>query len=669
MTSYVRRKRASAGLHQSNNPLGIPADLRGVPSRPPTSLPRRSKLSVLVESESTQDAAQRRHAPDIEVVSESEPPQRRIAGPVAVTIAIGLFLIALAGNVARSTNGTVDLLLWPGIVLLTAAPVWGALAPNVERKHRIASVVMASVAVTFSRILLYPTDFAYHDELLHLNSLRLIQEDGHLFNAVNSLLPVTTWYPGLEIATDGMHRVTGLSVHVSASILLVLGRLAMALALVRILEIVTGSARTACIGALIYAANPQFTFFNSQFSYQSIALPLSMYAVYLFGTRDKSTRLSLIAPVLALTASAVSHHLTTMGAVLVFVGWWFVSRFIRRNQIKDLGLMAILAVAVFAAWTYFAREQVLIYVEEIFKTSYQSISGTVGGERESNKLFADDGGGKTPLWQRIISFGSVGILMLWLLPSLWHGRKIWNARNAAGVALLGVAALYPLIPASHLTVSSAEVGDRSSGFIFVGVAFAIGTWLAAWRTDLRFRIVAFAGVVVLLTGAAILGAGPRWHQVPGPYLVAADNRAVDANGLAMARWMRTYLPPENRVMVDRVNGLLTATYGHQHVFRHLADRIDMGTTSTLLLRGPQGDYDKELIKRANLDYVVADRRLATGLPRFGVYIETGETGTIGNQTQTVPPPEAFTKFDNVRGAERIYDNGTIALYDVRSLKQ
>jgi hypothetical protein len=53
-----------------------------------------------------------------------------------------------------------------------------------------------------------------------------------------------------------------------------------------------------------------------------------------------------------------------------------------------------------------------------------------------------------------------------------------------------------------------------------------------------------------------------------------------------------------------------------------------------------------------------------------VYIEQGEYGTIGTQTRTEPPPlSAFTKFDGVDGSDRIYDNGAIAVYDVRGLKK
>ncbi len=51
------------------------------------------------------------------------------------------------------------------------------------------------------------------------------------------------------------------------------------------------------------------------------------------------------------------------------------------------------------------------------------------------------------------------------------------------------------------------------------------------------------------------------RSVPG----CGDNRGVDANGMSAAYWMQTYMTPDNRLMVDRVNGLLDSTYG-RHTF-------------------------------------------------------------------------------------------------------
>jgi hypothetical protein len=618
-------------------------------------------MSVLVDS--ARDVSQ-----DESVTVEEPSTPKSIAGQVAVTVAIGLLLIAYAGYRARTTTGSVDMFYWPGVLMLYLGPAWAALAPNVRRSDRIAAVVLGGVATTVSRILLYPTHFAYHDELLHMNSLRLIQENGHLFEAMNSMLPVSKYYPGLEVATDGIHRITGLSTHVAGSALLVAGRIVLMLSLIRSVEWITKSARTACIAGALYICSQQFTFFNSQFSYQSVALPLCFYAVYLFGTRNRATNWSLLAPSLALGAAAMSHHLTALGGVMVFVGWWLMAK-IRKTPQQQAGLMALIALGILAAWTAFAHDQVLRYVKEIFQSSAESISHVVGGDQESNELFADNGGEKTPLWQRGASVLAVLVTVAGLAVSLLRARKDRKSKSSAAIALLFVAALYPLIPASHLTVTSAEVGDRSSSFIYVGVAFAIAGWLALLPVTRIVRSGAFAMLTIMYVGGVILGGGPPWLKVPGPYLVAGDNRGVDANGMAAAYWMHTYMTPDNRIMVDRVNGLLDATYGRQHVFRHLGDKLDMGTTSTLLLNGPQGDYDKELVRYADLDYLVADRRLAAGLPRFGVYIEAGEAGTRGTEVRRDPPPlEAFTKFDYIEPTERIYDNGAIAVYDVRSLK-
>jgi len=360
--------------------------------------------------------------------------------------------------------------------------------------------------------------------------------------------------------------------------------------------------------------------------------------------------------------------LTALCAVLVFVGWWAIAK-VRKTPQNDLGLMAFIAVMIITGWTAFAHSQVLLYVKEIFESSAESIGHVVGGKQQSNELFADNGGQKTPLWQRGASLLAVAMTNACLVVALWKARKDRKSKSSAAIALLFVAALYPLIPASHLTVTSAEVGDRSSSFIYVGVALALAGWIALLPVTKFVRSIVMASFVVLYLGGVILGGGPPWLKTPGPYLVAGDNRGVDANGLATAYWMHTYMTPDNRIMVDRVNGLLDATYGGQHVFRHLGDKLDMGTTSTLLLNGPQGKYDRELVQYANLDYVVADRRLATGLPRFGVYIEAGEAGTRGTEVRKDPPPaSAFTKFDDVKGTDRIYDNGAIAVYDVRGLK-
>ena len=56
-------------------------------------------------------------------------------------------------------------------------------------------------------------------------------------------------------------------------------RLALVLVLCDAVEHLTGSSRTGGLAVAAYAVSSQFVFFNSMFSYQTLALPLALAAV------------------------------------------------------------------------------------------------------------------------------------------------------------------------------------------------------------------------------------------------------------------------------------------------------------------------------------------------------------------------------------------------------
>ena len=76
--------------------------------------------------------------------------------------------------------------------------------------------------------------------------------------------------------------------------------------------------------------------------------------------------------------------------------------------------------------------------------------------------------------------------------------------------------------------------------------------------------------------------------------------------------------------------------------------------------------DDPEIRAAQIDYLVVDLRISQSLPTLGVYIETGEYEGRG-RTEPVPAA-ALEKFAAVPGVDRIYDSGTVQIYDVRRLR-
>jgi len=637
-------------------------------ARPASSIPETSESSGLPElGDASRDATSR------ELPAVRPRVRAAWAGPVVLVVALGILGQAWVGYQGRIT-GSPSSLLWYGTLCLIFTPCAALIMSSwLTDRARVWFTLFMSLALLATRFVLYPDQFVYHDELINYRVLLSIEQTKHLFTP-NSLLPVTADYPGMEIATSAVHQLTGLSLHSSGMAVLFAVRLIMTLSLVRITQRISGSVTVGCLAALIYATNPQYIYFNSQYSYQSVALPLCFFCVYVFTMERKTQGLLAVLPSAAvILAVAASHHLSSLALIVVLWVWYLFTR-ITRRPVDQLLALAIIGLVIITAWTFMARAVIVPYISEIVRSSITSIIELLHGD-SSHVFFTDSAGDRNPLWEVALSVISVLLIVATLVPALWHAFVRRRLLSAAAIVSLIMAAAYPIIPIGHLTDATAEVSDRSSGFIYAGLAYLVAAW---WFRIGPFRRHARASrftvprhtwlLVVALTisfvGGTVIGSGPSWLFGPGRYLVSADNRSVDPLALQAARWEGQNLPPDSRVFTDRVNGLLAAVYGNQHVLTALGDGIDEGTVSTLLLRQPT-PADVSVACRADVQFLIADQRLATSLPHVGLYIDVGEYQY--RMRTAPPPPSALTKFDNVPGAERIFDNGAIRIYDLRGL--
>ena len=587
-------------------------------------------------------------------------------GPTVLLMSAGLLPMsfAVAGSRGAGDSTQAQTLYVLGLLVIFVPAAIGVLMPRARTSTRVLLALAMALLLQLSRLVLYPTRFMFHDELIHANVLRLLGDTGRLFTE-NSLLPVTTYYPGLEIATNAVQSVTGASAHTSAVVILLGARLVLALGLLLLVTRVTGSTRIGAAAVVVYACNPQMLFFNSQFSYQTLALPLAVFTVYLVASRRQGARTSLLPGILATVAVTFTHHVTAALLIATFVGWWAIEVVRRRgraNASLSLALMSVTALGAFVVTLLIPGNTLLSYLGSIGESSVQAVTKVVSGEQQ-RKVFQNSAGVVTAPWEKVAIIASILLVLAVLVPALWRSRLILRARVSLVTLLVLLALLYPLIPGGHLTVSTAEVGDRSAGFVFIGVAFVVAWWIwqrrgSWWRTGLLAT-----GASVVFIGSIVLGAGSISSQLPGPFRVSDDARSIDPDNLAAANWMAQNLTPGNVVYADRIGGLLAAADGNQFTVTHIGLGID---ASRLLLDPEFTPKDVALIRSANIHYLVADRRDAFGLPNQGVYIESGE---FGGENRTSPPPvSALRKFSSVPGVDAIYDNGSVVIYDLSGIK-
>jgi hypothetical protein len=588
-------------------------------------------------------------------------------------LAQSLALVLQATAAATSRGGREELglaLSFTAISLAFLAVLLVLTGPQLTRAARNAAVVCLGVMPTLLVRTTNPLFFTGYDEQLHVRTLTDIQIAHGLFQP-NPMLAVSPHYPGLESAAAALQQA-GLPLVAAGTLVILAARLVLALVLCDAVEQVTGHPRAAGLAVAAYATSPQFISFNSQFAYQTLALPLALAAVAFVGRARyaRDPRPLFLGAAICLCAVAITHHVTSLLTAVFLVLWALTT--CRRPEGRRIAVAALLAVAATAAWALTQWSLLGSYLGPIVTDFAAQLRGA-GGQR---KLFADSSGSATPYWERVVMlYYAAAVSCAAFLMVVTAGRDLLRRgaraphaeRNRERVRphLLVVlfTALLPPIFALRLLPSGGELGDRATSFIFLAFSLSAGVVLARgsvdrhWQTRLvRWGSAALVTLAVL--GGFLLGSGPDWARLPGPYLVSADNRSMDPETLAAADWASAHLPPGSRVGADRVGSILLASQARLWPVTH-----ERGWDIPSLYFADDWSQDQtDAVGGLRLRYLYVDDRLATQLPSLPGYVYRGET----------PEPQRLThaelaKFDDVPGMAVAYRHGPVTIYDLSGL--
>ena len=210
----------------------------------------------------------------------ADPRQSRLGSVIAM---VGLGLLLVGASDALGRNGHLASVV--PLFLVGLALIFGPAPGGSRERQRPGTSVCGSrsilgVGLLASYTLRSPLIFDNFDELAHSATLMRLLDSRSLFPN-NPVLPVSTYFPGIELVTIATKWLTGLPLLLDQMIVLLAARVVLVLCVFLIVERACRSARAGGIGVLVYAAGPEFYSLGAQYGYQTLALTFAVAVVYL----------------------------------------------------------------------------------------------------------------------------------------------------------------------------------------------------------------------------------------------------------------------------------------------------------------------------------------------------------------------------------------------------
>jgi hypothetical protein len=592
---------------------------------------------------------------------------------VVLSTTLGLFSIAMADTASRHGNGytSASVFFWVGLLLIFVPIAFRVLMPGTDRNEQLTLVILLGVALYLVKVFYSPDMFAFGDEFIHWRTTQDILRTHHLFS-YNPLLPTAAYYPGLAGMTAGLVDLTGLSPFASGVLLIGLARVVFSACLFLVATKVTGSGRAAAGASLVYAANPQFLFWSSGFSYENLALPLAAFVVWWFGrTRQESGRLAQTVTVIAIVAVTVTHHVVGFALTGLLGAWWLAARVTRRpiEERRRIGFMTLVAGTTTMVWLFFIARPAASYLftDNVFPALRQTVSVLFG--HTARRHLYSSGGYVSPTWQTYAGLAAVAILIVALPLAL---LRAWQRRDHASMAVaIGVAVAYPLSLVPRLAPEGVAISGRSSEFVFMGLGCVLGLLAteSAWTrlgphlyrakrfalVALRRTAVATGLVTLVFVGDVTIGTA-FYQLLPESAHPQGYPWAVQPDAIRASKWAREHLGSNQPFGADAIDALALATYGEQ-------DPVNENKVWPIFFAPVMSEAVVHSIRASGVRYLMVDWRMTKGVPATpGYYFSPLETGA-GDYVHPFPagPLKKFTS-DACMGMD--YDSGYVQIFDV-----
>jgi hypothetical protein len=588
-------------------------------------------------------------------------------------------LLVAADRAAEWNRGSQFALFWLGLLIFTLPASYWAVRRGVTAPTRLGVLIAYALFTYLPKLLRNPAGPLYHDEFAHWRQSREILLDGRLFEA-NPIVKVIGDFPGLHACVASFSALTGVPVWTAALLVLIAAHVLAVLGVAALAEEIWQAPRTAAAAALIYSLNSSFLFFDTQFGYESLAVPLLVWTLVALLRAMRSPaagpRFGWAVTTLLLAGTTIAtHHLTALWliGIMLLVSIVITVRTLRTGLAAAAtatawSLTALTAMLV-AAWLIWVSPRTAGYLDPYLGQAAAQFAGMAGGHGSGGRtLFSQS---VAPWWERAAAFAAPAGALAAMAAGTYRlrhrpGRDPVARCGATSMLILG--ALYFPAALLILTPSGAEGARRSWAFSYLGIALVVAPVVVAamdraWRAGDR-RVVAATGTglltacTVLLVGNTAAGMNPS-YRFPGPPVYGSDTRAASPEVVAAADWLLATHGRGLRIVADRYAGLIFGSYGEEDPVTGSGSF----PTYDLYLARPGYPMPPALLgqlRSGRFGYLIVDRRMAREVPDIKIYFETNEP--IAHDGTPAFTLGQLTKFDRTAWTIKVYDSRDIAIY-------
>lgn len=586
-------------------------------------------------------------------------------GITVAGVAAGVLLIIVSYAKAKTSTSSQHFdVFWIGISLVLVSTLYLGTRRWLTPSGVKVLLIAFGIATYVPKFLMSMTGPVYFDEFAHFRHANDLLANGNLFNK-DPYLAIVRYFPGLSAVTVAVHEVTRLSIWHSGQLVVLVAHCSVPITVFLIGRSAGLSQRASFVAALFYLFNPSYMYFDTQYAYESLALPLA-FLVILTSIRiiSAETRKSITRWTVTGCAAAVlcivTHHLSSlfMGLMCFALiaglrkaqGDARVGSFSRRAAWTVTGVAVIGSIG----WIGLVAPETLSYIWphvssgfegliHIFVPAAQQAGGGPFGQSGTRALFSGSG---APFYEKVAAYVSPVIALVAFVgsarhywtrdphPSPHHHYRIRVTADSLPatpiqqrtiLVSLVLSALYFASLPFALTSGGSEGAHRSWGFTYLGVSIVFGYFvdrvMLGNATRLRLRraasVILAVSLIVVCIGNVAAGENVL-YRFPGPYVFGTDTRSTTPELRSLAQWMNRNLIPGSFVITDRFTGEQVEAYTDLNVAWTYENE-----QNAIYREGDHPDiYLRDAIRSGNFRYFVLDKRIENGVPTsspFGGY--------------------------------------------------